>query len=100
MTIDAKSKFSDLKVIKDKELSEAAKVAAESVLAVKKDERVLIITNPETDVYSISLAMYDAVIDLDAKPILMERTRPPSRTITRQGRRSTTMSSITCSGKT
>ncbi len=71
MAVDATSKFSGFTPQRDDELSEAAKVAADSVLAVKESENVLIISNPEVNVYSISLAMYDAVIERDAKPILM-----------------------------
>jgi len=71
MAVNAHSKFKDFEVIKDKELDEAARVATESVLDVKENERVLIITNPETNVYSISQAMYDAVIERGGKPVIM-----------------------------
>ena len=60
-----------MKLIKNARLKEAATVAAESVLGIKKDDRVLIITNPESNVYSISMAMYDAVEKLGASPVLM-----------------------------
>ena len=39
MTINSKTKFSDVKFQNDKVLARAAKVAAESVLAAKKGER-------------------------------------------------------------
>ncbi len=71
MTVDASSKFSDVIVEKDRALYDAARVAAKSVLDVKEGESALIITNPETNVYSISLAMYDAMIELGARPIIM-----------------------------
>ncbi|KYK28413.1 MAG: hypothetical protein AYK23_05615 [Candidatus Proteinoplasmatales archaeon SG8-5] len=71
MTVDADSKFADMDEVVDRELSRAAKVAAEEVLAVKKDEAALIITNPETNVYSISKAMYDAILDCGGKPTIM-----------------------------
>lgn len=71
MTVDADSKFSEIGGKMDDELFKAAKVAAEDVLTVKKDEKVLIITNPETNVYSISTAMYDAVLYCGGKPVIM-----------------------------
>jgi leucyl aminopeptidase (aminopeptidase T) len=71
MVVDAKSKFSDLVCNTDEELFKAAQVAVESVLAVKENENVLIITNPEVNVYSISQAVFDAAIEKDANPILM-----------------------------
>ena len=71
MTVDASSKFIDITVEKDKALYDAAWVAAKNVLDVKEGERALIITNPEKDVYSISLAMYDSMIELGASPVIM-----------------------------
>jgi aminopeptidase len=71
MNIDAFTKFSDVNFQNDKMLAKTAKVAAESVLAAKKGERALIITNPEPDVLSISLAMYDALLELEARPVVM-----------------------------
>lgn len=71
MTVDAKSKFSGMFDKSDEELYRAAKVAAEDVLAVKEGETALIITNPEKNVYSISLAMYDAILDCGGLPVIM-----------------------------
>ncbi len=58
-------------MIKSAGLKKAAKVAAESVLGIKKDDSALIITNPETNVYSISIAMYDAIEAMGGKPAVM-----------------------------
>ncbi len=41
-------------------LDRAAETAVRDVLKVKKGERVLIVTNPEPDVFGISAALYDA----------------------------------------
>lgn len=41
------------------------------MLGVKPGDRALIITNPESNVYSISLAMYDAILGLGGKPVIM-----------------------------
>ena len=49
-------------------LKTAAKVAIKDVLNVKKDERVLIITNPNNDVQKVSMALYDASLAVGAKP--------------------------------
>lgn len=53
------------------ELMKAADVAVKEVLAVKKDEHVLIITNPEKDVYEIAQAMYVASLNAKASPALV-----------------------------
>jgi leucyl aminopeptidase (aminopeptidase T) len=52
-------------------LQKAAKVAISDVVKVKKDERVLIITNPNNDVQKISMALYDAVLNAGGKPAVM-----------------------------
>jgi leucyl aminopeptidase (aminopeptidase T) len=54
-----------------KPLQRAAKVAIADALKVKPDERVLIITNPNNDVQKISMALYDAALELNAKPNIM-----------------------------
>jgi leucyl aminopeptidase (aminopeptidase T) len=41
------------------------------VLAVKKDERVLLISNPGGDVRELSMAIFDACLDVDAAPSLI-----------------------------
>ena len=69
--MDASSKISDIEVKIDPQLKEAARTAAESVLAVKDGETALIITNPESNVYSISLAMYDAILEFGGKPVIL-----------------------------
>jgi leucyl aminopeptidase (aminopeptidase T) len=52
-------------------LRKAAETAAGEVLAVKKGERVLIVTNPEEDVHVISMALYDAAAAAGASPSLV-----------------------------
>lgn len=52
-------------------MSEAADVAVNEVLGVKKGEHILIITNPVKDVYRISQALYLASHDARASPTLM-----------------------------
>ena len=55
----------------DEELQRAAKIAINEVLGTKKDERVLIVTNPDEDVRSISMALYDAAYEVGAFPVLV-----------------------------
>jgi len=56
----------------------AAEVSVREVLAVKKDEHVLIITNPEKDVYRIAQALYAANIDAGASTTLVIQERKTS----------------------
>jgi len=60
------------------ELMRAAEVAVKEVLAVKKDEHVLIITNPEKDVYEIAQAMYVASLNANASPVLVLQPKKTS----------------------
>ncbi len=55
----------------DKALQHAALVAMKDVLKTAVGEKVLIITNPEQEVFSISEALYDAACSLEAKPVLV-----------------------------
>jgi leucyl aminopeptidase (aminopeptidase T) len=55
----------------DRALAKGAKAAVRDVLAVKKNDRVLIITNPGEDTQEISMAIYDAVLAQEGAPILM-----------------------------
>jgi aminopeptidase len=48
-----------------------ARAAVKSVLAVKKDERLLIVSNPNRDVRQISMAIYDAASEAGASPTIM-----------------------------
>jgi len=48
-----------------------AVTAVESVLGLKEGERILIITNPDTNVSEISQALYQAASNAGGKPILM-----------------------------
>jgi leucyl aminopeptidase (aminopeptidase T) len=52
-------------------LWKAAKVAINDVLAVKKNETVLIVTNPDKDVLDISSALYDASVMAKGSPTLL-----------------------------
>jgi aminopeptidase len=52
-------------------LSSAARVAMDEVVKARRDERVLIITNPDPEVRLISQALYDAAIDSGAVPTLL-----------------------------
>ncbi len=54
-----------------KKLQKAARVAIFDVMRVKKDETVLIITNPSTDVATISKALYDAALSSGAEATLL-----------------------------
>lgn len=54
-----------------KKLANASEVAVKDVLAVKENEKVLIITNPEEDVMQISMAIYDSCVSVKAKPVLI-----------------------------
>jgi len=55
----------------DEKLKDAALIAMRDVLGAKKDEKVLIITNPDRDVSLISQALYDASLELGAAPSLV-----------------------------
>ena len=59
-------------------LRRAARVAVEDVLRLKKGERVLIVTNPETDVLAVSRALYEASARRDAEPLLLVQPRRTS----------------------
>jgi leucyl aminopeptidase (aminopeptidase T) len=65
-----KNRFKDRFEV-DTQLKEAAGVAVNTVLGVKEGEKVLIITNPVDDVMTISMALYDAVLDAKGVPSLM-----------------------------
>lgn len=52
-------------------LEKATDIAIREVLAVKKREHVLIITNPIEDVYKISQDLYAACIKVRATPTLI-----------------------------
>jgi leucyl aminopeptidase (aminopeptidase T) len=52
-------------------LEQAARVAVRDVLGLKGAERVLIVTNPETDVDAISRALYKEVESVGGTPLLV-----------------------------
>ena len=53
------------------ELKEAARIAIEVSLKVRKGEQTLIISNPRPDVSVIAEALYDACLDAGGRPILL-----------------------------
>jgi aminopeptidase len=59
-------------------LMKAAEVAVREVLAVKEDEHVLIITNPEKDVFRIAQALYAANVKAGASTTLVIQQRKTS----------------------
>ena len=67
---EAKAKFSNSMKF-SKKLLNAAKVAISDVLRVKKNEQVLIITNPNNDVQKVSMVLYDAALAVGAKPSII-----------------------------
>ena len=68
--VDEKSKFSEF-VSDISEIGNAARVAVREVLDVKPGETLHIITNPEKNVYTIALAIYDAAIEVGGKPLIL-----------------------------
>lgn len=52
-------------------INSAAEIVARDVLAIKKDEQFLIITNPNTDVLAVSQALYKAAQDLGAESTII-----------------------------
>ncbi|UCD91888.1 MAG: aminopeptidase [Methanobacteriota archaeon] len=55
----------------DSRIKRAASIAMKDVMALKPKERVLIITNPDEDVLTISHALYDAVLSSKGTPTLV-----------------------------
>ena len=55
----------------DKSLARGAQAAADDVLALKKDERMLIISNPAKEITEISKAMFDIALERKAAPTLI-----------------------------
>lgn len=52
-------------------LKKSAEIAVKDILKAKKGERALIITNPEPDVFNISQALYKALADVGALPVIV-----------------------------
>ena len=52
-------------------LKKCAEIAVKDILKAKKGERALIITNPESDVMGISQALYNALADAGALPVIV-----------------------------
>ncbi len=63
--------FKDMEAYNSESLARAAKIAIEESLQVQEEEKVLIVTNPATDVSTISHALYDAALNVRARPTLM-----------------------------
>jgi leucyl aminopeptidase (aminopeptidase T) len=55
----------------DQKIRKAAAIAVKDVLAVKKNEEVVIITNPDLDVAMISNALYDAALEAGGCPTVI-----------------------------
>src|SRR4030042_5252457 len=55
----------------DKSLVRGARAAAEEILALKKGERVLIISNPAKEVTEMSMALFDSALAKKASPSLI-----------------------------
>lgn len=55
----------------DKALLRGARAAVGQVIAAKRRERVLIVSNPGVDTRPISAALFDAVLEADAVPVLI-----------------------------
>lgn len=55
----------------DPELAQAARIAIKDSLKVAKDEKVMIITNPGSEVYAVSLALYEASLEAGAHPTIL-----------------------------
>lgn len=64
-------KLFNLDFPKADELKKAADLAITKCLGVKKDETVLIVTNPNDDVYKISQALYNSALTAEAKVTLL-----------------------------
>ena len=54
----------------DKSLVKAASAAINDVLALRKNERVLMVSNPNREVKEISMAVFDSCLDAGAAPTL------------------------------
>lgn len=52
-------------------LARGARAAVEDVIGTKKNERVLIISNPGTDTRPISMALFDGFLEAGAVPVLI-----------------------------
>lgn len=59
-------------------LSRAADIAIHEVLATKRGEHVLIVTNPIGDVYKVSQALYSASVKARATPTMLVQPRKTS----------------------
>lgn len=59
-------------------LTRAADVAIREAMNIKKEEHVLIVTNPISDVYKISQALYEACIRAEAAPTLIVQPKKTS----------------------
>ncbi|MBQ5490761.1 MAG: peptidase M17, partial [Treponema sp.] len=57
----------------NKQEKTAAQTVVEEVLAVRKNEKALIIANPETAV--IAQDLFTALLEANAKPVLMYQTK-------------------------
>jgi len=63
------------KDVYDRRLIPGARAAVKDVLAAKRDEKILIVTNPEQEVREISMSVYDAAQEVGARPVLVFQNR-------------------------
>ncbi len=64
--------FNFQKLVKsDLQLNRSAKVAVRDVLAIKKGEKVLIVTNPDDETLPVSQALFDASLEAGADPLII-----------------------------
>jgi len=59
-------------------LARAAEVAMADVMKVRRGERIVIVTNPEHDVFLISQALYEAAAAAGAQPVVIVQPRKTS----------------------
>ncbi|MDR3356161.1 MAG: peptidase M17 [Spirochaetaceae bacterium] len=55
----------------DEKLMSAARIAVREALGVKPGERLLLISNPARDAALISMALYDAALEAEGRPVLV-----------------------------
>jgi len=56
---------------RDEAVARAARIAVERSLRLQTGEKILIVTNPQREVFEIACAVYDAAVDLGASPSLI-----------------------------
>ena len=78
--------FNLQKLVKsDLQLNRSAKVAVRDVLAIKKGEKVLIVTNPDDETLPVSQALFDASLEAGADPLIMIQKEKTQLDFTEKG---------------